>query len=149
MRSISGSAVIGLLVVLLVVGAVAGWLSLLLTTGAAQAATSLDSTTTFDQDKCTVCSFDYSVATSGENLALVVVATHHPQNGQSITGVTYGGQALTLARTDTNSTKAETSIWYKINPLTSENVVAVTFSAESRRLSLWCIRSSTFTRSTP
>ncbi|MHC4989690.1 MAG: LamG domain-containing protein, partial [Planctomycetota bacterium] len=72
-------------------------------------------------------SFSHAVGT-GDSPILVVVSTTRGDQGTS--GVTYGGQALTLAvSADAGGSGREwVSIWYLVDPPTGSNTVAVTFN---------------------
>jgi hypothetical protein len=72
-------------------------------------------------------SFSHAVGT-GDSPILVVVSTTRGDQGTS--GVTYGGQALTLAvSADAGGSGREwVSIWYLVDPPTGSNTVVVTFN---------------------
>ena len=73
-------------------------------------------------------SFSHTVP-SGANRALVVV-TGHNDGSRNVTGVSYGGVALTKAiQQDGASADTEASIWYLVNPNVGSANVVVTVSA--------------------
>lgn len=65
--------------------------------------------------------------TSGSNRVLVGIAAYDPTQ-TSITGMTYGGAALTKLNSITNSTRG-IDLWYLIGPASGSNMVAYTAAA--------------------
>lgn len=64
---------------------------------------------------------------SGSNRILfVATATHGAVSGVSVTGVTYGGAAMTLIGTKDNGANALLTLWYIVAPSTGINNVVIT-----------------------
>jgi heme-binding NEAT domain protein len=85
-------------------------------------------TTNTSSSPRTSASFSHTVGT-GDDPILIVVSTTRGDQGTS--GVTYGGQALTLAvDADAGDGNREwVSIWYLVDPPTGSNTVAVSFNS--------------------
>ncbi|MHC5115041.1 MAG: DUF2341 domain-containing protein, partial [Planctomycetota bacterium] len=85
-------------------------------------------TTNTSSSPRTSASFSHTVGT-GDDPILIVISTTRGDQGTS--GVTYGGQALTLAvdADAGNGNREWVSIWYLVDPPTGSNTVAVTFNS--------------------
>lgn len=67
-------------------------------------------------------SFSHTTGAISDGLIVVFVALRVV--GDSVSGVTYGGQALARAN-NALGTESESDIWYKVAPLTGANTVAI------------------------
>ncbi len=78
----------------------------------------------------TTSSWSWSHTTAGGNRLLVVgVSAYDANASDSVTGITYGGQALTFIRRDSSAAHHLWSeLWYLANPPTGSNTVAVTLT---------------------
>ena len=75
--------------------------------------------------KTTSLSWSHTVGAGGANRILIVGVSF--KNTSSVTGVTYGGEALTLVPNSGQSTTGRrVELWYKVAPLENTNTVVVT-----------------------
>lgn len=88
------------------------------TTTSGQTATNLGTTLTLSH----ICS-------SESNASGILVVGVGTRNGKSVTGITYGGDALTKIRHDQPGADSRTELWYKLLPKVGTNDVVVTISA--------------------
>lgn len=73
--------------------------------------------------------FSWSHITGSGTDRLLVVSTSVGDNPATITGITYGGIALTKLRSDVNTgDDTATELWYLINPANGINTITVTMS---------------------
>lgn len=81
-----------------------------------------------------VTSNSFSHEVSGSD-RLLVVAVHHKQNDEPISGITYNGTALTfiakrpLAGEADDDGQPQVDMWYLVNPDTGTNTVAITWNS--------------------
>jgi hypothetical protein len=88
-------------------------------------AITLDTSTKVNNSTSDPVAFNHTVATDAN---LLIVCVNLKDATKTVSGVTYGGQALTKAvGRAANSLTSE--IWYKANPLTGTNQVSVDLSA--------------------
>jgi len=96
---------------------------------------SLTSSIAFDASSSTsgsAASFTFAHTTSGAGRLLVVGVTIRTDAGQTVTGVTYSGAALTFVRADTIGASIRSELWYRIAPATGSNNVVVTLSMSAK-----------------
>ena len=74
-------------------------------------------------------SFSYNSGTTGIDRMLVVGIAYRNNSSQTVTSVTYGGQALTLVGTAANSTMARVYIYSLLNPANGSNTLTVNWNA--------------------
>ena len=95
----------------------------------------LSSTIAYDASSSTsgsAASFTFALTTSGANRLLVVGVTIQTNAGQTVSGVTYAGAALTFVRSDIIAGSVRSELWYRIAPATGSNSVVVTLSASAK-----------------
>src|SRR3989475_8076237 len=95
----------------------------------------LSSTIAYDASSSTsgsAASFTFALTTSGANRLLVVGVTIQTNAGQTVSGVTYAGAALTFVRSDIIAGSVRSELWYRIAPATGSNSVVVTLSASPK-----------------
>ena len=97
----------------------------------ANAQVALDSVTSASGDLTSAApTLTFSHTSTGSNLVLVVGISLNisGQTGATVSGVTYGGAALTAAGTPQSNGSRFSQIWYLINPATGTNPVVVSLS---------------------
>jgi uncharacterized repeat protein (TIGR01451 family) len=110
------------------------FLSLLLSSSALHAQVAVDASTSLGQEVRTTAAtmtFSHTTAVLGLNRLLVVGVSMDTTNNTALTvsGITYGGTALTVWGKLSDGTKAErVEMWYLIAPATGVNSVVVSFS---------------------
>ena len=110
------------------------FLSLLLSSSAMHAQVAVDASTSLGQEVRTTAAtmtFSHTTAVLGLNRLLVVGVSMDTTNNTALTvsGITYGGTALTVWGKLSDGTKAErVEMWYLIAPATGVNSVVVSFS---------------------
>lgn len=70
----------------------------------------------------------FSVTAGGSNLCAFACLAYDARSGQSISGVTYGGVAMTSCGAASHDTTSHdySEVWYLVNPPTGSNTLAVT-----------------------
>lgn len=99
----------------------------------ADAAVSVDNVTTAQIPSTSPNPFTFSHSTSGSDRLLLVSIASQPNGDDGIievaTGVTYGGQALTIVGTEAQGPdNSRIEIWRLVNPPTGANTVSITFN---------------------
>lgn len=74
--------------------------------------------------------FSWSHTCSGADRVLIVAICYERDSGDA-SGVTYGGTAMTLLRTDGPTRLMKTQLWYLANPATGANTVSVSAGSNS------------------
>lgn len=93
-------------------------------------AIAFDAATSFNGGASQVSSVTFAhTVGSGANRILVVGVALRNGTGQSVTGVTYNGVAMTSAGVAINGTTVRTSLWTLVNPASGTHDVVVSMSA--------------------
>ena len=88
----------------------------------------LDAVSTSGRETST-SSYSWSHETSGSDRLLVVGHSHHDQNAETVTGITFNGDAVTHIRTDAVNNRSITALYYRLAPDTGGSyTVAVSLS---------------------
>jgi uncharacterized repeat protein (TIGR01451 family) len=74
-------------------------------------------------------SFFYNSGTAGDNRILMVGISYRNNDSETVSSVTYGGQAMTSVGTANNSTSGRIYIYQLVNPPTDNNSLAVTWNS--------------------
>jgi hypothetical protein len=108
------------------------FLVLCITTPPVDAAVTVDNVTTAQIPSTSPNPFTFSHTTSGTDRLLLVSVASQPNNDDGfvevVTGITYGGQSLTLVGAQSQTDNARVEIWRLINPPTGSNMVSITFN---------------------
>jgi hypothetical protein len=99
----------------------------------ANAAVAVDNVTTAQIPSTSPNPFTFSHSTSGSDRLLLVSVASQPNDDDGIievvTGITYGGQALTVVGTAAQGPdNSRIEIWRLVNPPTGSNTVSITFN---------------------
>ncbi len=98
----------------------------------AKAAVSVDNVTSAQIPSTSPNPFTFPHTTSGSDRLLLVSVASQPNNDDGIqevvTGMTYGGQAMTLVGAQSQGDNARIEIWRLVNPPGGTNTVSITFN---------------------
>lgn len=81
-------------------------------------------------DTTAISSLTFSHDSSGTDRLLLVGVSFNPNQGETVSSVTYNGTALSFVGSATHSNDARIEIWQLVAPDTGTHDVVVTFSAE-------------------
>jgi hypothetical protein len=77
-------------------------------------------------------SFSWNHNVAGTNRILLVGVSIRNAGSQTVNGITYATQPLTLIRAQSNGTSIRSELWYLLDPPTGTAAVVVNFSASAR-----------------
>jgi hypothetical protein len=101
-------------------------------TSPADGAVAVDNVTTAQIPSTSPNPFTFSHTTSGSDRLLLVSVASQPNDDDGIveviTGMTYGGQPMTLVGAQSQTDNASIEIWRLVNPPTGPNTVSITFN---------------------
>jgi hypothetical protein len=107
-------------------------LSTVIAASSADAAIAVDNVTSVQIPSTSPNPVTFSHATSGSDRLLLVSVASQPNGDDGIievvTGITYGGQPLTLVGAQSQTDNARIEIWRLINPPAGSNTVSITFN---------------------
>lgn len=92
--------------------------------------------------------FSHTVGSGSSKLLVVGVAMRAP-NGATVSSITFNGTNLTFLRSDTDTTRIRSELWYLVAPAETTANIVVTCSAVSGRLAATALQYTGVDQTTP